>query len=225
MGAVSGKSRSAKALDARDLTVMRRELKAARRSDGSIVERDIRARRHEANAAAQWVKTRVRKRQEVQTDSAQFDEAAYLRDHLGISVSTMEIWIAILRNWDLYVRRRRAAGSSGYSGASYARALIRDEHAEPGMNLKAFQNRSAHSYDRLKNSAARAAHFQALYDGMCRRYGEEPKGPIPPTLVAKLVKPTVRLPFADAYHADCFRIMPSLPSECMIWPSGICPME
>jgi hypothetical protein len=87
-----------------------------------------------------WVKTRARKRQQAQAVAGEFDEAAYLREHLDISISTMETWIVILRNWDLYVRRRRAAGPTGYAGASYARALIRDESAEPGMSLRGSQN-------------------------------------------------------------------------------------
>ena len=41
--------------DAHDLAIMRRELRASRRADGSIVARDIRGRRHEANVAAQWI--------------------------------------------------------------------------------------------------------------------------------------------------------------------------
>ena len=137
MGTVPGSSPTMKAQDARDLALMRRELRAARRMDGSFIELDIRARRHEANVAAQWVKTRARMRHQAQSSDMKFDEGAYLREHLGVSVSTMEVWIVILRKWDLYVRRRRAAGSSGYSGAYYARALIRDEAAEPASNLGA----------------------------------------------------------------------------------------
>ena len=50
--------------DAHDIAIMRRELHASRRVDGSMVAHDIRGRRHEANVAAQWTTTRARKHKE-----------------------------------------------------------------------------------------------------------------------------------------------------------------
>jgi hypothetical protein len=47
----------------------------------------------------------------------------------------MQTWIVILRNWSLYVRRREAAGVTGYSGAAYARSLIQFDGA--GTNPRA----------------------------------------------------------------------------------------
>jgi hypothetical protein len=64
-----------------------------------------------------------------------------LREHLQISISTMQTWIVILRNWSLYARRREAAGATGYSGASYARSLIQLDGA--GTNPRASESRSA----------------------------------------------------------------------------------
>ena len=124
--------------DARDLAVMRRELHASRRADGSIVVRDIRGRRHEANVAAQWIATRARKHKEAQAKGEQFNEALYLREHLEISLSTMQTWIVILRNWPLYARRRETAGVTGYSGAAYARSLIQLDEA--GTNPRASES-------------------------------------------------------------------------------------
>jgi hypothetical protein len=97
---------------------MRRELRASRRADASIVANDIRGRRHEANVAAQWITTRSRKHKKAQAKGEQFNEAVYLREHLEVSLSTMQTWIMVLRNWPLYARRREAAGVTGYSGAS-----------------------------------------------------------------------------------------------------------
>ena len=109
--AVRHKNPASVARDAHDLAIMRRELHASRRADGSIVAHDIRGRRHEANVAAQWVTTRARKHKEARARGEQFNEADYLREHLGVGLSTMRTWIAILRNWSLYARRRKAAGS------------------------------------------------------------------------------------------------------------------
>jgi DNA methylase len=208
-----GRARSTKAQDAGDLSIMRRELRAARRTDGSIAGLDIRGRQHEANVAAQWVKTRARKHQQAQAKGQRFNEGAYLREHLGIGVSTMETWIVILRNWDLYVRRRSTAGSTGYSGSSYARALIRDESFDTGTDLRGSQSRSAHGYERLKNAVARATRFQGLYDALRLSHGEEAQEQIAGAAVSNPIEPTVRLPYADLYHADCTHIMPSLPNE------------
>ena len=212
--------------DAHDLAIMRRELNASRRVDGSIVAHDIRGRRHEANVAAQWISTRARKHKEARVKGAKFGESAYLREHLEIGISTMQTWIVILRNWPLYVRRREAAGVTGYSGASYARALIQDELDEAGTNPRASGNRFAHGHDRLKDAAARATHLQGLYEALCRKTGEVlVEQPTPVRRIAP-IKPTVRLPFAELYHADCLTVMASLPPESVdlaIWdlPFGV----
>jgi hypothetical protein len=108
-----GKTLASGARDVHDLTIMRRELRASRRADGSIVAHDIRGRRNEANVAAQWITTRTRKHKEAQARGEQFNESVYLREHLDLSTSTMQTWIVILRNWPLYARRREAAGVTG----------------------------------------------------------------------------------------------------------------
>jgi hypothetical protein len=136
-------STKSKEQDARDLAIMQRELRAAQRADGSVLADDIRGRRHEANVAAQWVITRARKHKEAKAKGQQFDETAYLRKHLDTGVTTMERWIIILRHWDVYVRQRQAAGLTGYTGASYARSLIREEVSEPGIKRQALPIRSA----------------------------------------------------------------------------------
>jgi hypothetical protein len=199
--------------DAHDLAIMRRELRASRRADGSIVAHDIRGRRHEANVAAQWIATRARRHKEALARGERFNEAVYLREHLEISISTMRTWIVILRNWPLYVRRREAAGVTGYSGASYARSLIQDEYDEAGTNLRPSETRSAHEHDRLKKAVARATHFQGLYDALCRKTGDKLVEKQTPVRRTPSVKPTVRLPFAELYHADCLGVMSSLPPE------------
>jgi hypothetical protein len=212
--------------DASELAIMRRELNASRRADGSIVVRDIQARRHEANVAAQWIATRARKHKEAQSKGTKFSESGYLREHLDVSVSTMQTWIVILRHWPLYVRRREAAGVTGYSGASYARSLIQDEFDEAGTNPRASENRSAHGHDRLKSAVARATHLQGLYEALCRKTGEAPVDEPTPSQRTPSIKPTVRLPFADLYHADCLGVMASLPPDSVdlaIWdlPFGV----
>jgi site-specific DNA-methyltransferase (adenine-specific) len=212
--------------DAHDLAIMRRELHASRRVDGSIVAHDIRGRRHEANVAAQWITTRTRKHKEARTKGEQFNEAVYLREYLEVSISTMQTWIVILRNWSLYARRREAAGVTGYSGASYARSLVQDGFDEAVTSPRASGNRFVHVHDRLKNAAARAAHLQGLYEALCRKTGEVlVEQPTPVRRMAS-IKPTVRLPFAELYHADCLGVMSSLPPESVdlaIWdlPFGV----
>jgi hypothetical protein len=193
--------------DAHDLAIMRRELHASRRVDGSIVAHDIRGRRHEANVAAQWITTRTRKHKEARTKGEQFNEAVYLREYLEICISTMQTWIVILRNWSLYARRREAAGVTGYSGASYARSLVQDEPDETGTNPRASGNRFAHVHDRLKNAAARATRLQGLYDALCQKAGEVRVDEPTPVRRTASIKPTVRLSFADLYHADCLTVM------------------
>src|ERR1700722_1772895 len=153
--------------DVHDLAIMRRELRASRRGDGSIVTHDIRGRRHEANVAAQWITTRARKHKEAQARGEHFNEYVYLREHLSLSTSTMQTWIVILRNWPLYARRRKAAGVTGYSGAAYARSLIQLDEA--GTNPTASESRSTLAHDRLKNAAARATQLQGLYEALCRK--------------------------------------------------------
>ena len=74
--------------DAHDIAIMRRELHASRRVDGSMVAHDIRGRRHEANVAAQWTTTRARKHKEAKAKGERFTEAGYLREHLEIGIST-----------------------------------------------------------------------------------------------------------------------------------------
>jgi site-specific DNA-methyltransferase (adenine-specific) len=138
----------------------------------------------------------------------------------------MQTWIVILRNWSLYARRREAAGVTGYSGASYARSLVQDGFDEFATNPRASGNRFAHGHDRLKNAAARAAHLQGLYEALCRKTGEVlVEQPTPVRRMAS-IKPTVRLPFAELYHADCLGVMSSLPPESVdlaIWdlPFGV----
>jgi hypothetical protein len=150
--------------DAHDLAIMRRELSASRRADASIVANDIRGRRHEANVAAQWITTRARKHKEALAKGEQFNEAVYLREHLEVSLSTMQTWIAI-------TRRREAAGVTGYSGASYARSRIQDEADEAGTNPRPSGNHSAHGRDRLKDAVARATRLQGLYDAVAMSLG------------------------------------------------------
>ena len=138
----------------------------------------------------------------------------------------MQTWIMILRNWQLYARRREAAGVTGYSGASYARALIQDEADETGTIPRASGNHSAHGHDRLKDAAARATHLQGLYEALCRKTGEVQVDERSPVRRTASVKPTVRLPFAELYHADCLSVMSSLPPESVdlaIWdlPFGV----
>ena len=210
--------------DVHDLTIMRRELRASRSADGSIVTHDIRGRRHEANVAAQWITTRARKHKEAQARGEQFNKSVYLREHLDLSTSTMQTWIVILRNWPLYARRREAAGATGYSGAAYARSLIQLDEA--GTNPRASESRSAHGHDRLKSAVARATHLQGLYDALCRKTGEELVEKPTPARRTTSIKPTVRLPFAELYHADCLPVMSSLPPESVdlaIWdlPFGV----
>lgn len=212
--------------DVHDLAIMRRELRASRRADGSIVAQDIRGRRHEANVAAQWITTRARKHKEARAKGEQFNEAIYLREHLEVGISTMQTWIMILRNWQLYARRREAAGVTGYSGASYARALIQDEADETGTIPRASGNHSAHGHDRLKDAAARATHLQGLYEALCRKTGEVQVDERSPVRRTASVKPTVRLPFAELYHADCLSVTSSLTPESVdlaIWglPFGV----
>jgi site-specific DNA-methyltransferase (adenine-specific) len=212
--------------DDSELAIMRRELRASRRADGSIVAHDIRGRRHEANVAAQWITTRARKHKEAQAKGEQFNESVYVREHFDLSTSTIQTWIVILRNWPLYVRRREAAGVTGYSGAAYARSLIQDGLYEAGTNPRVSGNHSAHGQDRLKNAVTRATHLQGLYDELCRQIGEEPVERPAPTRGTTSIKPTVRLSFADLYHADCLGVMSSLPPESVdlaIWdlPFGV----
>jgi site-specific DNA-methyltransferase (adenine-specific) len=203
---------------------MRRELSASRRADASIVVNDIRGRRHEANVASQWITTRARKHKEEQAKGEQFNEAVYLRENLEVSLSTMQTWIMILRDWPLYARRRETAGVTGYSGASYARSLIQDESEEAGTNPRPSGNHSAHG--RLKDAATRATHLQGLYEALCRKTGEDLVEKPTPVRRTASFKPTVRLPFAELYHADCLGVMSSLPPESVdlaIWdlPFGV----
>ena len=113
---------------------------------------------------------------------------------------------------------------TGYSGAAYARSLIQFDGA--GTNPRASEIRSAHGHDRLKNAAARATHLQGLYDALCRKAGQAPVEK--PTSVRRTapIKPSVRLPFAELYHADCLTVLASLPPESVdlaIWdlPFGV----
>jgi hypothetical protein len=219
-----GKTLASGVRDARDLAIMRRELRASIRADGSIASHDIRGRRHEANVAAQWITTRARKHKEALAQGAQFNEALYLREHLEISLSTMQTWIVILRNWPLYARRRKAAGVTGYSGAAYARSLIQLDVV--GTNPRASEGRFAHGQDRLKNAAARATHLQGLYEALCRKTGDEPNEQPAAARTIAPIKATVCLPFAELYHADCLNVMSSLPPESVdlaIWdlPFGV----
>jgi hypothetical protein len=208
--------------DAHDLAIMRREIHASRRVDASIAAHDIRGRRHEANIAAQWITTRARKHREARAKGTKFNESAYLREHLEVSLSTMHTWIVILRNWSVYARRREAAGVTGYSGAAYARSLIQLDEA--ATNPRASGNHSAH--DRLKKAVARATHLQGLYDAMCRKLGQTPVEKPTSARRTASIKPTVCLPFAELYHADCLGVMASLPPESVdmaIWdlPFGV----
>ena len=113
----------------------------------------------------------------------------------------MQTWIMILRKWPLYARRREAAGVTAYSGASYARSLIQDGSDETGTNPRPSGNHSAHG--RLKDAVARATRLQGLYDTLCSKTGGDLAEKPTPVLRTQTVKPTVRLPFAELYHADC----------------------
>jgi hypothetical protein len=94
--AARGMTPASRVQDARDLAIMRREIQAARRADGSIVTMDIRGRRHEANVAARWVITRARKHKEARAKDQLFDEAGYCA------------------NISILVSRRWTRGSSSY---------------------------------------------------------------------------------------------------------------
>jgi hypothetical protein len=134
--------RAANDQDARDLAIMRRELRASGRAEGSIVDADIEAQRHLANVAAQWIVTRDRKHAEAEAQDKKFDEARFLKRKLDISTSTMRRWIIILRHWSVYERKRRAAGPTGHTGSGYARALIGQEISEVEIKQQGLPTRS-----------------------------------------------------------------------------------
>jgi hypothetical protein len=115
--------------DARDLAIMRLELRASRRAEGSIVDADITAQRHLTNVAAQWIITRDRKHTEAEAQGKNFDEARFLKRQLNISTSTMRRWIIILRP---LVRVRAKAPSRGWNWV-YRRRLC--SCVDRGRNL------------------------------------------------------------------------------------------
>lgn len=101
---------------------VRREIAAAIRLDGQLVERDIAARRHEANGGRLWAAQRSRIQKEL--EKIGIAEADWCKQHLGCSIQTMLRRRQLAKGWATYERMRKEAGANGQFGILYALSLI-----------------------------------------------------------------------------------------------------
>jgi site-specific DNA-methyltransferase (cytosine-N4-specific) len=107
---------------ARIAAELRRIIAAATKLDGRLVECDITARRHEANAAKRWANSRERIKK--QLEKLGITEAEWCKRHLGCDINTMRRRLRLLRGWKQYESARRAAGDTGQYGLLYALSLV-----------------------------------------------------------------------------------------------------
>src|SRR6478735_2448142 len=89
--------------------------------DKTAVERDIAARRHEANVGKLFAYQRERIQREVAKLGV--TENQWLKRELGRSLVTMLRYRQLYRDWNRYVVARRAAGPTGQSGIEYGLSL------------------------------------------------------------------------------------------------------
>jgi hypothetical protein len=105
---------------------LRREIAAINRMDAALVERDIAARRREADLGRRWALLRTRIQKEL--EKLGVSEADWCKSQLGCVIQTMQRRRQIARDWLLYERRRREAGESGMTGLLYGLSLIKSQH-------------------------------------------------------------------------------------------------
>ena len=84
------------------------------RFEKAAVERDIAARRHEANVGKLFAYQRERIQREIAKLGV--TENQWLKRELGTSLATMLRCRQLYRHWNRYLVARRAAGPTGQSG-------------------------------------------------------------------------------------------------------------
>jgi DNA modification methylase len=107
-------------------TELRREIGVINRMDSALVERDIAARRREADPGKRWALLRTRIQKEL--EKLGISEADWCKSQLGCVIQTMQRRRQIARDWLLYERRRREAGDTGMTGLLYGLSLITSQH-------------------------------------------------------------------------------------------------
>ena len=109
---------------------VRLELSRVIKIDKAVVERDIAARRHEANIGKLFAYQRERIQREIAKLGVTEDQ--WLKRELGTSLATMLRYRHLYRDWNRYLVARRAAGRTGQSGLEYALSLIpRNQPRQP----------------------------------------------------------------------------------------------
>jgi DNA modification methylase len=104
------------------ISQVRLELSHVTKIEKAAVERDIAARRHEANIGKLFAYQRERIQREIAKLGV--TENQWLKRELGTSLATMLRYRHLYRDWKRYVVARRAAGPTGQSGLEYALSLI-----------------------------------------------------------------------------------------------------
>ena len=129
---------------------VRLELSHVTKIDKAAVERDIAARRHEANVGKLFAYQRERIQREIAKLGV--TENQWLKRELGTSLATMLRYRQLYRDWKRYLVARRAAGPTGQSGLEYALSLIpRNEPRQP-IGL-ASNSRFSRSMSRVRSVA------------------------------------------------------------------------
>jgi DNA modification methylase len=126
---------------------VRREIAAASKLDGQLIERDIAARRHEANGGRLWAAQRSRIQKEL--EKLAINEADWCKQHLGCSIQTMLRRRQLAKGWTTYERRRKEAGTNGQFGILYALSLIGPEPRVAATNSHRMRVRSGSARDVL----------------------------------------------------------------------------
>ncbi len=123
-------------------TAIRDSIAASEKIDRHSIEDDIRARRHEADAARRWAMDRDQIIEEC--DRRGITEGEWCRAELGCHIATMRRRLQLWEHWNIYEAKRRAEPTdTGQWGLKYALSLIpsrdrliRNEHALKTHSLR-----------------------------------------------------------------------------------------
>jgi DNA modification methylase len=112
------------------------------RLDGSLVERDIAARKQEAQIGFEFAKLIDRIEAALKATGSNLNLDQWCKQKIGSDISTMRRRKRLYRYWKEYEAKRRKLGSCGQTGLLFALSLVSEEPAENATNRQGLPVRS-----------------------------------------------------------------------------------